>query len=200
MVIPKTRRFERSATAHLAKAFWALALVLSLPSSFAGRSLSWQPKLGSYAYMVKSFEGALFCSSHWIDARTPAVAANLRRLEVQTKIGGNDDLPFFDEYRFNPPLTIFGVQVDRILYEGDSGAVFVAFAHGDMERFAARFHHKLRPKPNDPDLVGTGWEYGGAYYVHSAKPSIQNPYPLDIFIGKGKHPGTFQFGCQAYDG
>jgi len=144
----------------------------------------------------KAFTAALFCENEFVDARNKQTFDQLTSAGVNTKIDEDGD-PIDLEYQFNTSLEIAGVPISKVRYIGDSGAMFFAYASGDMQAFAKLHHAEPIKKPLKID-VGFG---KGLFYRYSKKPTKNDPYPNVFFVGREKNMKSteFIFGCQEYD-
>lgn len=150
----------------------------------------------STSAIQNAFNAALLCKGDFVDARDKRTFDQLTSAQIKV-INDEDGNPIDLEYQFSNPLVIDGATVTKVRYVGESGALFFAFAEGNMNDFA-KTHHTIPIKKKMKIDVGWGQ---GKFYRYAATPTKSNPYPNVFFVGREKNmrQGEFIFGCQTYD-
>jgi hypothetical protein len=150
--------------------------------------------------LSRAFEDAVQCKSD-VDARDAKVRSELRRLGVKVS-GADEDLINLD-YRLPPGVRIFDQNVSEVIYEGDSGSMFLARIPAN-EATMKQIRDRLRLQP----IPASGQRDWGIfdkvvtqYYRPVQTPTEEDPYPDLIIAGTERRGGRSYvlLGCRKFD-
>jgi hypothetical protein len=146
-------------------------------------------------------QNAVLCKEP-VDARDKPVLKDLLRLGVKVE-GADDDGPIGLTYTLPPGVRVFGYEVKKVIYEGDSGSLFyVEIPVAPTELTLLKSKLGLVPIPSGHTEYSYFDYQEEKYYRQTQPPTKDIPYP-DAIVAGLEHHGTathIYVGCRTFDG